>query len=264
MVSSKSFKLEPVGTDRPLQSRYHLTRQVMITGGPYAGLKAIVLAPAAKFPFEKLPAELRQIIYDLVLNSHGATRIKTRNEHRGVRLLRCSFDTSSPTFVKPLSLLCVSRAVSNEAKEFLYKPDFVFTTMSDLIWFLERIGKAKRHLISVTVERSGHNLTGQCCRLLSEAVKLRHFMVTFPSTFQGTMLQHMRKHWDHIQIFCLANHADLTASIERSKVVDYRVGPGQTSLVDRNGAPVRSITPAMNTWCKRYTRRELENHFYQA
>ncbi|KAH0167992.1 hypothetical protein KCU67_g3671, partial [Aureobasidium melanogenum] len=71
LSSKKPFSLEPV----------------LMTKGPYAGRHVLVMQPEPdeneKFPFLDLPAEIRNMIYSLVLERPGCT-IRLSGKHTGV------------------------------------------------------------------------------------------------------------------------------------------------------------------------------------
>lgn len=213
-------------------------------------MKAFVVVPAPSFPFEKLPAELRLIVYGMALGTGRTAHVS-----------RYPASSEARTGSRLRSLLLSNRAICTEAREFLYSHlHFSFGAMNNFIVFMERIGDAKRFLTRLTIERSGTNLTTQAYQMLSQTARLRTLTITLPSYFKGTLKDHLNKHWESMKIFVFADAASQEESKRRLNIVTFRVGHEQKSVLGEDGQAIKLITPELNGYCKEFLGKKLEAH----
>lgn len=151
-----------------------------MTYGPYAGLHVLVLQPEPdeheKFPFLELPAEIRNMIYSLVLERRGhhiclsgknSGTIQTFWYNPEGRYL--SRDSSYST-----SLMRVNKQISVESTPYLFtRHTFEFIDSTMMQRFLEYIGPERtKSLVSVLVKQQYAVSIRQAYDLLSPATSL--------------------------------------------------------------------------------------------
>lgn len=242
------------------------------------------------FPFDRLPVELRQSIYKLLftpvvqitggsldratrryegraLHARGnISRDEVRNRF-GSRMYYASeiitdLQNHKPDNIRVYSMLLVNRALSAEAKEFLYRDrTFNFTAMGTLDTWLKSIGVSKRHLTSLTVGMSSAKQSIACYRHIVDATHLQRFSVTLPGSQPEPLRKHIDKHWDAMSRYLLAGGADQTESIRRVGILHFTVGKSQRSVLSSTGEPITFITLELNEWCRERIRGLVRKHF---
>lgn len=157
-----------------------------MTYGPYAGLHVLVLQPEPdeheKFPFLNLPAEIRNMIYSLVLERPGYY-IDLSGKRSATIQCRWYKPGSGyiPRHAEPYStsLMRVNKQISAESSPYLFTRhtfEFVDTTMMQM--FLEYIGpECTKSLVSVQVNQLYAVSTRQAFILLSAAVSLTKLQI---------------------------------------------------------------------------------------
>ncbi|KAI5200336.1 hypothetical protein E4T39_05777 [Aureobasidium subglaciale] len=165
LTSKKPFSFEPV----------------LMESGPYAGRHVLVLQPEPDeheiFPFLKLPAEIRNMIYSLVLERPGY-RIRFYGKHSGVINTMWLRDDGSwlPTSKNPYSssLMRVNKQINVESTPYLFsRHTFEFSDSTMLQRFLEYIGPERvQSLVAVSVKRQFRTSLKKAYQLLSPAVCL--------------------------------------------------------------------------------------------
>lgn len=154
--------------------------------GPYAGLHVLVLQPEPdeheKFPFLDLPAEIRNMIYSLVLERPGY-HIELSGKHSGV--IRTHWYkpghgawTRTDQPYSP-SLMRVNKQVSVESSPYLFsRHTFEFRDTTMMQMFLKHIGSERtKSLVSVQVNQLYAISTRQAFNLLSPADSLVKFHI---------------------------------------------------------------------------------------
>ena len=253
------------------------TVQHIITSGPHAGKRAYVAVKANHFPFMKLPLELRQSIYKMVLGNKTAITITAkklecaRTHYKLVKAStrRLSYRVSSVSSLQnallesdTCSLLLTTRAISAEAIEFLYRGrHFTFPGIAIMVDWLSDIKECRKYVTHITCEKSGHRLTRACYVQLVHAVRLQYFKINLPLTFNGTLREHMDKHYRDLQIYLLARGADEAESLRRLDCIHFDIGPDQRGVRDNNGLVLRQMTPDMERSCKAFIRAKLQKHY---
>lgn len=152
-----------------------------MTYGPYAGLHVLVLQPEPdeheKFPFLDLPAEIRNMIYSLVLERPGY-HIELSGKHSGIIQSRWykpgSGYISRSDQPYSTSLMRVNKQISVETTPYLFsRHKFEFTDTTMMQRFLEYIGPERTtSLVTVEVNQVYAISTTQALNLLSPAVSL--------------------------------------------------------------------------------------------
>lgn len=152
-----------------------------MTKGPYAGLHVLVLQPEPdeneKFPFLDLPAEIRNMIYSLVLERPGC-HIWLSCKHSGVISTRwyCPKGRYMSSHDEPYStgLMRVNKQISIESTPYLFsRHTFEFSDSTMMQRFLEYLGpKRTESLVSVLVNQQYAVSAKQAYNLLSPAVSL--------------------------------------------------------------------------------------------
>lgn len=152
-----------------------------MTSGPYAGLHVLVLQPEPdeheRFPFLDLPAEIRNMIYSLVLERPGH-RIYLSGKHTGIISTLWICPKPSKTWSHPerysTSLMRVNKQISVESTPYLFsRHTFEFTDSTMMQRFLEYLGPERASsLVSVAVDQQYAVSVKQAYRLLSPAVSL--------------------------------------------------------------------------------------------
>jgi len=229
--------------------------QQIIASGPWAGAKALVFVPAPRFPFQKLPVELREMIYDEVAGTKGTISIgETQSRYQRSQY---RYDDRA----KWTALLFTNRAISREArKSFYVHKHFVFNGMQKFITFMRQIGDARRFLTKLTVKRSSMRLLHEgFTQLLHTRARLQSFTFNLPTDFKGTLVEHINESWKTLGIYLLGDSADLTESLERLDRIVFAAGSRQ-GVTRRSGAPIGSITPDIKDLCKRRLRKRLLVH----
>jgi hypothetical protein len=152
-----------------------------MTNGPYAGLHVLVLQPEPdehkKFPFLDLPAEIRNMIYSLVLERPGY-QIELSGKHSGVihtrwygrgRGYMSRHDQPYST-----SLMRVNKQISVESTPYLFsRHTFEFRDSTMMQRFLEYLGPERtKSLVSVKVTQHYVISISKAYALLSSAISL--------------------------------------------------------------------------------------------
>ncbi|KAG9641313.1 hypothetical protein KCU95_g15155, partial [Aureobasidium melanogenum] len=165
LSSKKPFSLEPV----------------LMTKGPYAGRHVLVMQPEPdeneKFPFLNLPAEIRNMIYSLVLERPGCT-IRLSGKHSGV-ISTDWYDADDRYISKDdepysTSLMRVNRQISVESTPYLFsRHTFAFPDSTMLQRFLQYLGPERvKSLVSISVSQTYKVSVWEAYQLLSPAVSL--------------------------------------------------------------------------------------------
>lgn len=152
-----------------------------MTQGPYAGRHVLVMQPEPdeneKFPFLDLPAEIRNMIYSLVLERPGGT-VRISGKHSGV-IGTDWYDNNNCYISKDAepystSLMRVNKQVSVESTPYLFsRHTFEFADSTMLQRFLEYLGpELVKSLVSISVFQSYKNSVKQAYQLLSPAISL--------------------------------------------------------------------------------------------
>lgn len=151
-----------------------------MTEGPYAGRHVLVMQPEPdeneKFPFLDLPAEIRNMIYSLVLERPGGT-VRISGKQSGVISTHWYGDhgyISKHDEPYSTSLMRVNKQISVESSPYLFsRHTFEFADSTMLQRFLEYLGPERvKSLVSISVSQSYKISVSQACQLLSSAVSL--------------------------------------------------------------------------------------------
>jgi hypothetical protein len=169
--------------------------------GQYAGLHVLVLRPEPdeneKFPFLDLPAEIRNMIYSLVLERPGS-HIWLSGKHSGV--IHTRWFTSEGRYVAndgySTSLMRVNKQIAVESTPYLFsRHTFEFTDSTMMQRFLEYIGPERtKSLISVQVNQQYAVSMRKAYDLLSPAVSLTKLHI-------DCLYHHgyyMQRHWPSV------------------------------------------------------------------
>jgi hypothetical protein len=90
---------------------------------------------------------------------------------------------------------------------------------------------------------------------------LQYFKINLPLTFNGTLRQHMDKHYEDLKLYLLARGADEAESLRRLDGVHFDIGPEQRGIKDSNGRVLRQMTPEIERSCLGFIRAKLQQHF---
>lgn len=156
------------------------------------------------FPFMRLPAEIRAMIFRYVLQYSTYWARLSVNKDGSLYRNRVSMGIPRPNITFPpmasiLTLLLVSKQVSLEALPIFYFYNyFKFDSMRILATFLKRMGRTRReHLAHVAIECSfkSEQNTGaiSAFRLLAECKRLRTFRFTATS-WNGAKVENLGFH----------------------------------------------------------------------
>ncbi|KAI7282089.1 hypothetical protein KC345_g3738 [Hortaea werneckii] len=254
-----------------------LLQPIMIESGQYNGLQAIVLAPTTTFPFESLPPELRQMVYERVFcrsctmdssaHTSGMERAKWHhsnkiNSQQPTKRKGVALDCTRPG-LRSLSLLLTSRLICTEARPFLYNGhDFVFRSMKQFNNFVPRLGTSARFLKSAMISKGGAKLSKHCCTLLNRLESLQRITVTLPALPSAHIFALLSYQWEYIKLFVLVEGVDEEESRRRLGLISFRVGPTQGNVLGSDGNVFREITADMNEACREHLmRRKVDRHF---
>lgn len=152
-----------------------------MTDGPYAGRHILVMQPEPdeneKFFFLHLPAEIRNMIYSLVLERPGGT-IRLSGKQSGI-ISTDWYDGNNRYISKDdepysTSLMRVNKQISVESSPYLFsRHTFEFPDSTMLQRFLEYLGPERvKSLVSITVFQSYKISASQAYQLLSPAASL--------------------------------------------------------------------------------------------
>ncbi|KAI7145187.1 hypothetical protein KC343_g16004 [Hortaea werneckii] len=251
--------------------------KIMIDSGQHNGLQAIVLAPTTTFPFQDLPPELRQMVYERVFcrsctmdsSAHTSGMERAKWHHRNntssqqpTKRKGVALSCTRPE-IRSLSLLLTSRLIYTEARPFLYNGhDFVFRSMKQFNSFVPRLGTSARFLKSALIAKGGARVSARCYTLLNQLESLQRITVTLPALPSAHISALVSYQWEHIKLFVLAEGVDEEESRRRLGLISFRVGPTQGNVLGSNGDVIREITADMNEACReRLVRRKLNRHF---
>jgi len=159
---------------------------VLMTHGPYAGLHVLVLQPEPdeheKFPFLDLPAEIRNMIYSLVLERPGY-HIRLSGKHSGT--IQTFWYNPKGRYIPrdqvySTSLMRVNKQISVESTPYLFsRHTFEFTDSTMMQRFLEYLGPERtKSLVSVVVNQQYAISIRQAYDLLSVATSLTKLEIT--------------------------------------------------------------------------------------
>lgn len=248
----------------------------MIESGQYKGLQAIVLTPMTTFPFEKLPPELRQMVYERVfcrsctMDSTAHTTGMENAKWNHSSKIHCQQPTKKQGVtldwprpeLRCMSLLLTNRLIYTEARPFLYNGhDFVFHSMKQFNSFVPQLGTSARFLKSALIIKGGVTLSKRCYTLLNGLERLQKITVTLPAVPTDHISVHVEKQWEHIKLFVLREGVDEEESRRRLGLISFRVGPMQGNILGSDGNVIREITAGMNEACRRRLRRRINRHF---
>lgn len=243
--------------------------KIMIEHGQYTGLKALVLAPTTTFPFESLPAELRQMVYERVFCRDCTITMKdARWHHSNSTCPQPPPHRQSVSFIstrsKPryISLLMTNKLIYTEAIPFLYEGhNIVFNSMNQFNEYVQYRGLSARFLTSAMITKSGPKLTERCYTLLNQLESLQRITITLPAVPTEHLLVHIEKQWEHAKLFLLSAGVDEEESMRRLGLITFRVGPTQRNVLGSDGKVIKAITAEMNEVCKRYLMKKIQRHF---
>jgi hypothetical protein len=197
--------------------------------GPYAGLHVLVLQPEPeeheKFPFLDLPAEIRNIIYSLVLERPG-NHIHLSGKHTGIInalwLGPKRNDTSRIHGTYSTSLMRVNKQINLESTPYLFsRHTFEFTDSTMLQRFLEYIGPERtKSLVSVQVNTQYAISTWQAYSLLSSAVALTKLEI------QSMYYYYRNPHFDWSSVLLPFVQSLCSTGRSRDDVLDIITIPG--------------------------------------
>ncbi|RMX82765.1 hypothetical protein D0869_05812 [Hortaea werneckii] len=260
LKSHSAFRLEPT----------------MIESGRYTGLQAIVLTPTTTFPFEKLPPELRQMVYERVfcrsctMDSTAHTSGMENAKWKHSSKIHCqqptkrqgvALDSTRPE-LRCMSLLLTNRLIYTEARPFLYNGhDFVFHSMKQFNSFVPQLGTSARFLKSALIIKGGVTLSKRCYTLLNGLERLQKVTVTLPAVPTDHISVHVEKQWEHIKLFVYGEGVDEEESKRRVGLISFRVGPMQGNVLGSDRNVIREIRAGMNEACRRRLRRRVNSHF---
>ncbi|TKA81983.1 hypothetical protein B0A49_00478 [Cryomyces minteri] len=197
---------------------------VTLKDGSFKGRQVIFLdlmAPVKPFPFESLPAEIRNKIYLLTLRYDNL--IISRSKRRE-RLKRNKEKLRGLDQRAPLALLQVNKAIREEASSVFYGFNtFQMDTTKTLLHFLEFIGDHRRFLSNIVLAgTSGYDTKApEALNLLADATHLRRLLF-----YQG-----VKAHGIGWHDFARTIHRDcgrLIAATDRTR--QENAGPG--SVID--------------------------------
>ncbi|KAL2353141.1 hypothetical protein BJ546DRAFT_983299 [Cryomyces antarcticus] len=118
---------------------FSVVTSTVLAEGPYAGCQAIILKAAKPFPFQRLPQELRHMIFRLVIEpDEGVVQLD------GKRATRKSVFASAYGSKFRLSVLSISKEIRDEALPILNDLKFSFDSTTTLLTFLAQIGDDMR------------------------------------------------------------------------------------------------------------------------
>ncbi|KAI5241701.1 hypothetical protein E4T47_05787 [Aureobasidium subglaciale] len=174
LTSKKPFSMEPV----------------LMTSGPYAGRHVLVLQPEPDehevFPFLRLPAEIRNMIYSLVLERPGH-KLYIYGKNSGVINTLWLRDDGVPRVQQHYSssLMRVNKQINVESTPYLFsRHTFDFSDSTMMQKFLEHIGPERiQSLVAVHVQKQYRTTMRKAYQLLSPAVSLSELKL-FCSPYQ--------------------------------------------------------------------------------
>ncbi|KEQ95100.1 hypothetical protein AUEXF2481DRAFT_234920 [Aureobasidium subglaciale EXF-2481] len=152
---------------------------VLMTSGPYAGRHVLVLQPEPDehevFPFLRLPAEIRNMIYSLVLERPGH-KLYIYGKNSGVINTLWLRDDGAPRVQQHYSssLMRVNKQINVESIPYLFsRHTFDFSDSTMMQKFLEHIGPERiQSLVAVHVQKQFRTTMRKAYQLLSPAVSL--------------------------------------------------------------------------------------------
>ncbi|KAI9693585.1 MAG: hypothetical protein M1820_009151 [Bogoriella megaspora] len=154
-----------------LSSRPFAASQVMIPDGEYKGLHAIIIRPCNAFPLMKLPAEIRNMIYQAFL---------------GDELLKKGVFRMKTPFPGWLSISELDKQTRLEVLPILYGArQFQFPTERIAVGFIKRIQQSIHYLRDIQVTYSGTS-TSTLFEKLIPCVNLRNLEIIFTGGPEGS------------------------------------------------------------------------------
>jgi len=180
--------------------------QTIFTSGPYQGYQALVLVPIpeSKFPFMELAAEIRNMVYQILLAPEGQVISVTG---RTWRTFRVSFQSPIPgaatqkpssytyTSLAPsIGLLSVSREVRTEASSILWGCNrFNFKDVPAFNWFLDKAGSARAQMRDMHIDLTEMRLNGGLFGIANSSASLL-------AECQQLARLSFDLHWTHLRI----------------------------------------------------------------
>lgn len=147
----------------------------MIPDGKYAGLQAVIFKPATLFPFMKLPAELRIMIYRLVFQ-HITEKVVVKGMQR--RTLRFA----SERVVNTTAIVRANKQICSEALPFLYhNRTFVFEEQVQAVVFLNAFRGCVRYIECIEVRHYKLDARSSLLRKLRSGRNLKSLKVKVDS-----------------------------------------------------------------------------------
>ncbi|TKX26940.1 hypothetical protein C1H76_0694 [Elsinoe australis] len=150
--------------------------KTMLTSGPFKGRTALILDPEPFekdiFPFLKLPAEVRTIIYRYLLVSHSKIAISNaKNRSGGVQTVYQLLDWHS-------AILFANKMIRNEALPIAFGQNiFAFERSSHLIKFLELVIPASAHLRRIFIVEFCTSSAAKALRMLGQCPNITELIV---------------------------------------------------------------------------------------
>jgi hypothetical protein len=73
--------------------------------------------------------------------------------------------------------------------------------------------------------------------------------------------KHIDEHYKSLVFYLAPTGATLEGALQRLDTVCFDIGPAQRTVLDRQGEPIKAMTPELNTWCRERVQGHLEKHF---
>ncbi|KAI9710134.1 MAG: hypothetical protein M1820_002936 [Bogoriella megaspora] len=130
-------------------SPYILKTVVAVMDGPYAGCTAVLLQPPNPFPFMKLPLELRDRIYKMLLLPDGQSLTINAKSNQRQPVTASGYSSKNR-----LALLAVDKQIRTECFSIVYgRTSFVADSSATLIKFLVMLNVNTRlHITDLTIK----------------------------------------------------------------------------------------------------------------
>lgn len=167
----------------------HLSFQLVVTKGGLKGRRVFLYEDVSAFRFLDLPAEIRTIIYNFLVETDESIRISSfTGKDKIKRAVQASFhlddashregieyDAAAETYLgqppSPVMVAQVNRQISDEVLPLVYGSNtFSFTTLGDLKVFLEDIGSNRRHLRHIGLPNNQPSLPSSAKPALSRLI----------------------------------------------------------------------------------------------
>lgn len=250
-------------------------QQIAVSSGPYAGQKAFVHVRTPRVSLDRLPLELRNMVYGFCFLRGGPINIRSGVVDIPSRRCRHSQSSSkdsrrrseghaddSKDPIGGLNVLLINRQFGKEAKEFLYRGQtFVFGTRPDYILFMKSIGKSTRFLTHLNLRLSRCSRHVDCYNLLKNSPHLSTVNFALSSQYRGPITTHIDRQFEDMKEWLFHDNADQQTAPERLRKVSFEIGAHQSGVLDQQGDPLEAMTPDLRDGCLRRMQRHLEKHF---